>query len=61
MFTSTFQAVEAFMDGLRTGRLHTMRCEINRQDKEMRERLNERQIDKMIQDSFPASDPFAKY
>ncbi len=33
----------------------------NRKDKELRKNLDEKQIDKMLQDSFPASDPPSTY
>lgn len=32
-----------------------------REDKKMRENLSERQIDKMVEASFPASDPPSTY
>lgn len=48
----------AFWEGLNG---QTPRKECIQAEKEMRERLNERQIDKMIYDSFPASDPPSTY
>lgn len=35
--------------------------ELHEQEKEIREDLNEKQIDHMVEDSFPASDPPATY
>lgn len=39
---------------------HTPRSQ-NRKDKDLRNNLNEKQIDKMVQDSFPASDAPSTY
>ena len=36
-------------------------CEYVRKDKKLRDHLSEKQIDKMIMDSFPASDPPCTY
>ena len=36
-------------------------CECLHQEKELREQLTEREIDHMIEDSFPASDPPSTY
>lgn len=50
--------IRAFWDGL-TG--HVSRRETIHEDRKVRRRLNEKQIDKMIMDSFPASDPPSTY
>lgn len=44
----------AFLAGWRSQTLH-------RQEKEMRRHLSEQQIDCMVKDSFPASDPPSTY
>jgi hypothetical protein len=36
-------------------------CDYIRKDKKLRDHLSEKQIDKMIMDSFPASDPPCTY
>lgn len=40
---------------------HPSRRKLIQQDKRMREDLTEEQLDKMLKDSFPASDPAARY
>lgn len=42
-----------------TRRLSRSRCNCN--DRELREHLSEKQVDKMVADSFPASDPPSTY
>lgn len=32
-----------------------------REDKEVREHMSERELDKVVEDTFPASDPPARY
>jgi len=50
--------VRAFLDGF-LGYVSRKQC--NRADKKMRKCLSERQIDDMLRDSFPASDPSSTY
>lgn len=50
--------VRAFIEGWNNQTLHKHCVHA---DKEMREQLSERQIDKMVADSFPASDPPSTY
>jgi hypothetical protein len=40
---------------------HVTRKQCNRRDKKLRKHLSERQIDRMVEDSFPASDPPSTY
>lgn len=49
----------AFWDGLMNK--HISRKECIREDKVLREQLTEKQIDKMVENSFPASDPPSTY
>ncbi len=48
---------QAFLKGLR----HKSLRQSIREDKALREHLSEDKIDKMIRDSFPASDPPSTY
>lgn len=48
---------KSFVDGLN----HISRKRCIRKDKKLREALSEKQIDKMVSDSFPASDPPSTY
>lgn len=41
--------------------LHERRRKTLREEKHQRENLSEKQIDKMVMDSFPASDPPSTY
>lgn len=43
------------------GRKRASRCTCYRKEKELRGNLSERQIDTMVEDSFPASDPPSNY
>lgn len=56
----TMEIVGAFFDGFINGGYVSIE-ECVREDKAVREHLSERQIDKMIEDSFPASDPPSSY
>ncbi len=49
----------SFMEGWRSS--HTSFSQCVYMDKSLRAGLSERQIDKMIEDSFPASDPPSTY
>jgi len=51
---------DAFWEGFMAAKTHS-RTECIHQDKELREHLSEAQIDHMIEDSFPASDPPSTY
>jgi hypothetical protein len=53
---SVREVVCAFIDGWQSGRRHD-----HHHEKELRENLSEKQIDKMVKDSFPASDPPSTY
>jgi hypothetical protein len=48
------EVIDAFMDGWRSTQFH-------HEEKELRENLSEKQIDNMVDDSFPASDPPSTY
>ena len=48
--------IKAFMDGWYQGA-----NPLNRQDKKLRANLHEKKVDKMVADSFPASDPPSTY
>jgi hypothetical protein len=50
--------IHAFFEGLKGQTLHKNCIHA---EKELRENLDEKQIDKMIKDSFPASDPPSTY
>lgn len=50
--------LDAFMTGFHGS---PSRTECVHADKEIRDHLNERQVDKMVEDSFPASDPPSTY
>lgn len=45
---------KAFYEGFRSGHL----C---RRERKMRENMSEKKVDRMIEDSFPASDPPSTY
>lgn len=49
--------IHSFMSGLK----HVRRKDCHRADKKMRAGMSERQIDHMLEDSFPASDPPSTY
>lgn len=48
-------------DGFCSGFTHISRKSVIRKDKKLRDELSEKQIDKMLSDSFPASDPPSTY
>jgi hypothetical protein len=48
--------MQAFVDGLKNGAPKS-----RGKDKKQRENMSEKQVDKMIKDSFPASDPPSTY
>jgi len=48
--------IHAFIDGWHQGA-----NPLNKQDKKLRENLHEKKVDKMVADSFPASDPPSTY
>lgn len=50
------RCIDQYCDGKRP-----TRCKINKADKEQREHLSEKQVDHMVEDSFPASDPPSTY
>lgn len=56
---AAFSAV-GLLAGLLAGASQEGKAQVRR-DREMREHLSERQIDKMVEDSFPASDPPSTY
>lgn len=53
--------VRAFTEGWISGKAHMSRTQAIRSDKKIRENMSEKQIDKMVKDSFPASDPPSTY
>jgi len=53
---SIFKFVSGFIDGWRGGSARPVQ-----EDKQLREKMSERKIDKMVSDSFPASDPPSTY
>jgi hypothetical protein len=55
-----FAIVDAFMQGWKSAG-HSSRTEVIREDKDVREHLSDRQLDKTLEDTFPASDPSAYY
>jgi len=58
IFTSLpMEAIRSFMCGFN----HMSRRHCIRKDKRLRNHMSERQIDKMVEDSFPASDPPSTY
>ncbi|ESQ94076.1 hypothetical protein [Asticcacaulis benevestitus] len=59
---TTLAIVSTFIEGFLKGFFRTTPHSTHlRRDKEMRDRLDEDQIDSMIDDSFPASDPPSSY
>lgn len=56
----TCELATAFAEGWHEGRPDSL-SELHRKDKAIREHLTEEQIDKMIRDTFPASDPVTMY
>ena len=52
--------LSAFCRGLRPG-INITRRQCLHDEKKLRDRLKEKQIDKMVEDSFPASDPPSTY
>lgn len=54
-------AANDFVQHLRAGMNRKSRKHAIREDKQVRDNLSERQIDKSIKDSFPASDPATFY
>ena len=53
---TVWSILDAFMEGVCTGEYSQPH-----EDKELRENLSEKQVDNMVQDSFPASDPPSTY
>jgi hypothetical protein len=59
--------VHAFIDGWKSASgsdadsLHLSGKRAKKQEKELRDNLTEKEIDKMVADSFPASDPPSSY
>lgn len=53
--------VHAFMEGFHAAPPCCSRQECIHHDKEMRDGLSEKQIDRMVEASFPASDPPSTY
>lgn len=51
-------AASAFRNGWCDSRCASV---TNRDDKQLREDLSEKQVDRMVEDSFPASDPPSTY
>ena len=58
--TRAMDIVDAFMEGWRSAGTYSREAVI-REDKDAREHLSDRQVDKAIEDTFPASDPPAFY
>ncbi|MGA9657836.1 MAG: hypothetical protein WBQ60_01875 [Asticcacaulis sp.] len=56
------KTIQAIISGFIAGFFHTTpKSTVQHQEKQMRDNLNEDQIDAMIDDSFPASDPPSNY
>jgi hypothetical protein len=55
------ETIHAFWQGLMFRPALSSRKQCIHADKELREHLSDRQIDKMVEDSFPASDPPSTY
>lgn len=61
VITSTYSFVSHFAEGWKRAGDHILcRCYI-REDKARRDNLSEKEIDKMLADTFPASDPVTMY
>jgi hypothetical protein len=50
-----YEITNAFMEGWRSGN------SVHKPEKRLRENLSEKQIDEMVEDSFPSSDPPSTY
>jgi hypothetical protein len=53
------QIIAAFIEGWT--HVDSTQNSIHRREKKLREQLDEKQIDKMVEDSFPSSDPPSTY